>query len=193
MHCHPESVGFLRGDPGHPAQRRFQRGQVDPGATAAGAAAGALAVPGRGRPGPGGTTLDGGHARGADHRFGGAITVGPTYQRLELAWAAGVAAMARAGVGVVVDEVLLDGAVGQARWNAALAGVGVLWVGVRCDAAEAARREGVRGDWMPGMAALQADSTHEGVAYDLVMDTTASVPETCAQRIVAAMDQRDAS
>ncbi len=77
---------------------------------------------------------------------------------------------------------------------------------MRCDAAEAARREGVRGDRMPGMAALQADSTHEGVAYDLVMDTTASVPETCAQRIVAAsvpetcaqrivaaMDQRDAS
>ncbi len=122
---------------------------------------------------------------------GGAIAVGPAYRTLEVAWAAGVAAMARSGVGVIVDEVLVDGAAGQARWNTALAGVGVLWAGVRCDAAEAARREIVRGDRMPGMARLQADSVHEGVAYDLVVDTTANAPETCACQIVAMINQQN--
>lgn len=120
---------------------------------------------------------------------GGAITVGPSYRRLEAAWAAGVAAMARAGVGVIVDEVLVDGAAGQARWNAALASVGVLWTGVRCDAAEAARREVTRGDRMSGMARLQADSVHLGVAYELIVDTTANAPETCARQVVAVVDR----
>lgn len=124
---------------------------------------------------------------------GGAIIVGPAYRRLEVAWAAGVAAIARSGVGVIVDEVLVDGETGQARWNTALAGLGVLWIAVRCDADEAARREIVRGDRMPDMARLQADSVHEGVAHDLVVDTTANASETCARWIVAAIHQQDLS
>ena len=67
----------------------------------------------------------------------------------------------------------------------------MLWTGVRCDADEAARREIVRGDRMPGMARLQADTVHDGVAYDLVVDTTANAPEICARRIVAVVDQRN--
>lgn len=123
----------------------------------------------------------------------GGITVGPAYRQLEVAWAAGIAAIARSGVGVIVDEVLVDGETGQTRWNTALVRVGVLWVAVRCDADEAARREIVRGDRMPGMARLQAVSVHEGVAYDLVVDTAANAPETCARSIVAAVHQRDMS
>lgn len=92
-----------------------------------------------------------------------------------------------------MDEVLVDGAAGQARWDAALAGVGVLWVAVRCDAAEAARREAVRGDRMAGMARLQADSVHEGIAYDLAVDTTANAPDLCARQIVRAVEDRHAS
>ena len=124
---------------------------------------------------------------------GGGIVVGPAYRRLEVAWAAGVAAIARSGVGVIVDEVLVDGETGQARWNTALAGLGVLWIAVRCDADEAARRESVRGDRLPGMARLQTDSVHECVAYDLVVDTTANAPETCARWILGAIHQRDLS
>ena len=96
---------------------------------------------------------------------GGIITVGPAYCALEAAWAAGVAAIARTGTGVIVDEVLVDGADGQRRWQAVLGEVAVLWVAVHCEAMEAARRERARGDRTVGMAVLQANSVHEGVRY----------------------------
>lgn len=118
---------------------------------------------------------------------GGEITVGSEYRALERAWAVGVAAIARAGTGVIVDEVLVDGAHGQRRWQAALGDMAVLWVAVRCEAREAARREEARGDRMIGMAALQADSVHEGVRYDLKVDTTSSTSEACALRIQATL------
>ena len=119
---------------------------------------------------------------------GGIITVGPAYCALETAWAAGVAAIARTGTGVIVDEVLVDGADGQQRWQAALGEVAVLWVAVRCDAMEAARREKLRGDRTVGMAVLQANSVHEGVRYDLAVDTATSTAAECALRIQEALD-----
>src|ERR1022692_355980 len=64
----------------------------------------------------------------------GEVIVGPEFRSLEAAWIDGVAAMARAGAGVIVDEVFLGGAVSQQRWQKALGGLGVLWVGVRCKA-----------------------------------------------------------
>jgi len=77
----------------------------------------------------------------------GEVVVGPEFRTLEAAWIAGVAAMARAGARVVVDEVFLGGAYSQQRWQKVLAGLQVLWVGVRCDAAVATGREGPSG-WL---------------------------------------------
>ena len=48
----------------------------------------------------------------------------------------------------------------------------MLWVGVRCDSTVAAGRELARGDRIQGMAASQATAVHEGVSYDLEVDTT---------------------
>jgi chloramphenicol 3-O phosphotransferase len=48
----------------------------------------------------------------------------------------------------------------------------VLWVAVRCDSAVAAGRELARGDRVRGMAMSQAEVVHQGVAYDLEVDTT---------------------
>lgn len=93
--------------------------------------------------------------------------------------------MARAGLGVILDEVLLDGRVGQQRVAAALEGLSVLWVGVRCDAAVAAVRERARPDRTVGMAASQARRVHDGVNYDVVVDTTATSSEQCARTVVA--------
>jgi chloramphenicol 3-O phosphotransferase len=61
----------------------------------------------------------------------------------------------------------------------------VLWVGVRCDAEIAAGREIARGDRAGGMAALQADLVHQGVTYDLEVNTAKSESLTCAQTIAA--------
>ncbi|MFJ1827670.1 chloramphenicol phosphotransferase, partial [Streptomyces sp. NPDC088178] len=76
----------------------------------------------------------------------GEVIVGPEFRTLETAWIEGIAAMARAGARVIVDEVFLGGAESQRRWQKALDGVGVLWVGVRCESEVAAAREVARGD-----------------------------------------------
>lgn len=114
----------------------------------------------------------------------GTVEVGPVFATLDAAWTLGVAAMARAGARIVVDEVFLGGAASQARWRSALEGLDVLWVGVRCDPAVAAKREAARGDRAAGMAAAQASLVHEGVTYDLVVDTSRASVDDCA-RLVA--------
>jgi chloramphenicol 3-O phosphotransferase len=115
----------------------------------------------------------------------GGVVVGPEFRTLEKAWIAGIAAMTRAGARVIVDEVFLGGAASQQRWQQALAGLRVLWVGVRCESTVAAGREVARGDRVAGMAESQADIVHQGVAYDLEVDTTHTESMECA-RLVAA-------
>lgn len=115
----------------------------------------------------------------------GEVTVGPEFRSLEAAWIDGVAAMARSGARIVVDEVFLGGSESQRRWRQALDGLRVLWVGVRCEAAVAAGRETARGDRVPGMAARQAELVHRGVHYDLEVHTTRTESLECA-RIIAA-------
>ncbi|WP_245687493.1 chloramphenicol phosphotransferase CPT [Streptacidiphilus griseoplanus] len=115
----------------------------------------------------------------------GEVLVGPEFQLLDKAWAEGVAAMARAGARIVIDEVFLGGADSQQRWRKALDGLGVLWVGVRCDGEVAAGREIARGDRVTGMAASQAEIVHRGVVYDLEVDTARAESMECA-RVIAA-------
>jgi chloramphenicol 3-O phosphotransferase len=109
---------------------------------------------------------------GIEFKPDGDIAVGPVFRQLEAAWAAGIVAMCRAGARVIVDDVFLGGAGSQQRWRDAAGDLEVLWVGVRCDPAVAAGREMARGDRVTGMAALQAEIVHEGVKYDVEVDTT---------------------
>jgi chloramphenicol 3-O phosphotransferase len=113
----------------------------------------------------------------------GAVIVGVRFRELQAAWIEGVAAMVRAGGRVILDEVFLGGAGSQEQWRKALGGVHVLWVGVRCDSAIAAGREIARGDRVPGMAVSQADVVHQGVTYDVEVDTTHTESMECAQAI----------
>ncbi|MFE3941100.1 chloramphenicol phosphotransferase CPT [Streptomyces sp. NPDC059118] len=115
----------------------------------------------------------------------GEVVVGPEFRTWETVWIEGIAAMARAGAGVVVDEVFLGGADSQQRWEKAFDGIRVLWVGVRCESAVASAREAARGDRVLGMAAAQADLVHQGVRYDIEVDATRREPGECA-RIIAA-------
>ncbi|WP_053752965.1 chloramphenicol phosphotransferase CPT [Streptomyces sp. MMG1533] len=124
---------------------------------------------------------DGGITFAADGR----VSVGADFRALDAAWTEGIVAMARAGARVVVDDVFLGGAASQQRWQKALGGLDVLWVGVRCESAVAAGREVARGDRIQGMAASQADVVHQGVAYDLEVDTTHTESLVCARTIAA--------
>lgn len=115
----------------------------------------------------------------------GEVIVGPEFRTLEAAWIEGIAAMARAGARVIVDEVFLGGPASQRRWHDALHDLPVLWIGVHCDATVAAGRELARGDRPIGMAASQANTVHRGVTYDLEIDTSHAESIDCARMIAA--------
>ncbi|MGW7052661.1 chloramphenicol phosphotransferase CPT [Streptomyces sp. NPDC054887] len=122
---------------------------------------------------------------GIEFADNGQVIVGPEFRTLEAAWMEGVAAIARAGARVIVDEVFLGGVDSQKRWLKALGELRVLWVGVRCDSAVAAGREIARGDRVIGMAASQADVVHRGMVYDVEVDTTQAESMECARTIAA--------
>ena len=93
-----------------------------------------------------------------------------------------VAGMAWAGNDVIADLVLSE------EWRlrdclAVLDGLDVIFVGVRCSAAELARREQARGDRSPGLAAGQQAQVHRPGDYDLECDTTATSARDCALAI----------
>lgn len=122
---------------------------------------------------------DSGIEFGAD----GSVRPGPAFRELDSAWMQGIAAMAHAGAHIIIDDVFLGGVASRDRWLAALPDVSVLWVGVRCDPAVASKRERERGDRVTGMAALQAEIVHEGIEYDMEVDTSETSSEECARLI----------
>jgi chloramphenicol 3-O phosphotransferase len=106
-------------------------------------------------------------------------------------WYAGIAAMARAGGKIIVDEVFLTGADSQRRLRRALEGLAVLWVGVRCDEAVATAREAARVDRSAGMAARQVDRVHDDVVYDVEVDATRTAAIDCARTIATRVMRSD--
>lgn len=122
---------------------------------------------------------------GIEFASDGGVSIGSAFRTLEAAWMAGVAATVHAGARTIVDDVFLAGAASQQRWRKALAGLDVLWVGVRCEAAVAAGREIARGDRPKGMAESQAEIVHEGVVYGLEVDTTHTESLAIARTIAA--------
>lgn len=127
--------------------------------------------------------VDGGSGIGFGEQ--GEVVVGEQWRALEAAWLTGIAAMVRAGARVILDDVFLGGAASQERVRIQLEGLEVLWVGVRCAPDIAAGREIARGDRTRGMAASQATIVHEGVVYDVEVDTGTTESLDCAHAIAA--------
>ncbi len=117
----------------------------------------------------------------------GAVEIGPEFKAREDAWREGLAAIARAGAPLILDEVFLAGAEAQTAMRGNLQGLRVLWVGVHCDATVAADREAQRPDRIPWMARAQAERVHVGMSYDIEVDTTAMSSKACARLIAAHM------
>lgn len=64
-------------------------------------------------------------------------------------------------------------------------------VGVRCEVPELERRERARGDRVQGWARQQAADLHDGMTYDVEVDTTATSPDECAVIIARHLDTLD--
>ncbi len=124
-------------------------------------------------------------AEGLDLADDGSVGVGTDFVEVESQWMAGVAAMAAAGAHILVEDNFVSGPTAQQRWNEALRGLAVGWVGVRCEPDIVAAREAARGDRIAGMAARQAESVHRGITYDLVVDTGVNEPDDLAQVVRA--------
>jgi chloramphenicol 3-O phosphotransferase len=124
---------------------------------------------------------------GAGIAFGqhGEVAAGDGFRETEAAWMTGVAAMARAGARIIIEDVFLGGSASQERTRAYLSDLEVLWAGVRCDPGIAVGREIARGDRVSGMAASQAEVAHKGVVYDIEVDTSHAESLDCARAIAA--------
>jgi chloramphenicol 3-O phosphotransferase len=119
----------------------------------------------------------------------GGIRVGPVGEQLLAAYRGAVRAAARAGLHVVVDDVAIGtGAVDA--WDEALAGVDVLRVRVDADDAVKATRESARGNRLVGIARAQGPYIHEGMRYDLAVDTSTDDPASTAARVREAWSAR---
>jgi chloramphenicol 3-O phosphotransferase len=112
------------------------------------------------------------------------ITSGPVMQRLMQGMRGAVAALAEAGNDLIVDEVLLGDEI--ADYRARLASFRLMVVGVHAPLEVLQAREQARGDRTIGLARGQYGRVHEGVAYDLELDTSEASPAECAERIKAA-------
>jgi chloramphenicol 3-O phosphotransferase len=115
----------------------------------------------------------------------GQVEVGIGWRDLEVSWYIGLAAIAASGTGIIVDEVFLGGRKSQERLRSVFGGLGVLWVGVTCGREVARARETLRPDRVPGMAEHQVAIVHEGVEYDMTIDTSHASPESCAAAILS--------
>lgn len=108
--------------------------------------------------------------------------LGPAARRFVTGMRHTIRALALTGNNVIVDDVLYDRAL-LTECVAVLAGLPVTFVKVYCPLAEVERREQERGDRILGLAAWQLERVHDGVVYDLEVDTSRHSTIECAQQI----------
>jgi chloramphenicol 3-O phosphotransferase len=117
--------------------------------------------------------------------------VGPLVRRLLEIYHQWVASAARAGVDVIVDDVVLDRTTYES-WVRTLDGLPATWVAVRCAREIAVAREAQRGDRAIGLVAAQYDVVHDGVPYSFEIDTGVLGPDgalAALQRGLSTLDR----
>lgn len=123
-----------------------------------------------------------------DDVLGRATSAGQTGYRLVLGMHRAIAALSRAGIGVVADHVLVE-----PDWvidcAAVLADLPAWLIGVRCPPEVLAEREAQRGDRTLGQAVAQHERVHVHGEYDGEVDTSQLSPEECAATILQVLKQ----
>jgi len=114
------------------------------------------------------------------------LRTGELGRRWYAAYRRTVAACARAGLDVLVDDVVYDEAAAL-DWQDALAGIDVTWVAVHVDVDVAEARERARGDRLAGLARGMAGTVHAHVRYDIELDATSASSDELAEQLAAAL------
>jgi chloramphenicol 3-O phosphotransferase len=113
------------------------------------------------------------------------IKTGPVMRRTMRGMQYAIAAMARQGNNLIVDDVMLGG--GKMRqYQETLLQHEVHFVGLFAPLDVLEVRERERGNRPIGLARWQYDRVHSGMTYDLEIDTATASPLECAHRIKAA-------
>lgn len=116
--------------------------------------------------------------RQADGKPSVVIRTGPVGARTMRGMRHAIAALAGQGNNLIVDDVMEAGE--AAVYAALLAPFEVHWVGVFAPLEVLEARERRRGDRLAGLARGQYYRLHQGMTYDLDIDTSAATPEACA-------------
>src|SRR4051794_18368577 len=114
------------------------------------------------------------------------IVPGRAGQQLAAGMRAAIAACARCGNDMLVDDVFIDRS-WLDRWRDELAGLEWLLVGVHAPLPVLEEREKARANRITGEARAQFDEIHRGIDYDLMLDTASQSPEECARAILEAL------
>jgi chloramphenicol 3-O phosphotransferase len=117
------------------------------------------------------------------------IVAGPVGLRLAAGMRAAVAACARAGNDLLVDDVFIDSDWLDA-WRHELAGLEWFLIGLVAPLAVLEQRERERGNRIAGEARAQFDVIHSGIEYDLTVNTAIQSSEECAREILALLARR---
>jgi chloramphenicol 3-O phosphotransferase len=110
------------------------------------------------------------------------LNIGPVGLTCLLAHHRSVAAIARCGVDLICDEVILTEEL-RRDWMEVLSGIETVFVGVHCSLEELDRREITRGDRVIGQARGQIDIVHAHMRYDIEVDSTDQTPAMLARDI----------
>ncbi|TGQ57483.1 chloramphenicol phosphotransferase [Mesorhizobium sp. M1C.F.Ca.ET.193.01.1.1] len=110
-----------------------------------------------------------------------AIKAGPVGRRAMQGMRHAIAAMARQGNNLIVDDVMLRDEMSE--YLALLADFEIFRIAVLASLDVLEARESDRADRMPGLARWQYGRAHEGISYDLEIDTSMLTAQECALRI----------
>ncbi len=98
-----------------------------------------------------------------------------------------IAAFAREGNNVIIDDLMFEGRY-LADYVEALNGLSVWFVGVRCSREVVNLRESKRPGRFPGTATSHFDRVHTYGPYDIEVDTSHASPLHCARAIIAELN-----
>jgi len=113
------------------------------------------------------------------------ITYGEIGARMMAGFHRAAIELVRAGNSIIIDEMLLDQRV-RDDWLEVLKPWQPFFVGVHCADEELARREAARGN-RPGLARWSARHAHDGMRYDITVDTTRTGSDAAAATIAQAL------
>jgi chloramphenicol 3-O phosphotransferase len=114
------------------------------------------------------------------------LEIGPEGQKIIKGMHRSIAEYARAGNNIIVDYIKYDPA-WIADLQESLRGIKIIWVGVTASLEAIQKREKERGTSPEGHARSIYSTVHQGITYDLMLNTDALTPEQSADKIIELM------